>query len=153
MQIKAEVDELDIGAIKVGQEVRFTVEANPGETFTGKVKEIRLVPETDDNVVYYYVIILADNKSGKLLPGMTASVSFIKQKKDDILTVPSAALRFTPSTLSDAEKQKALFLACPSGTCPRRTRKRLRLSTTKCRRTSPRTRARRRPRPAASPVS
>jgi HlyD family secretion protein len=111
MQIKAEVDELDISSIKTGQEVRFTVEANPGTNFSGTVKEIRLVPETSDNVVYYYVIILADNKSGKLLPGMTANVTFIKQKKTDILTVPSAALRFTPSTLSDTEKQKALFLA------------------------------------------
>jgi len=83
MQIKAEVAELDISSIKVGQDVRFTVEANPGQTFSGQVKEIRLVPETSDSVVYYYVIILADNKSGKLLPGMTASVSFIKQKKEE----------------------------------------------------------------------
>jgi HlyD family secretion protein len=111
MQIKAEVDELDISSIKTGQAVRFTVEADPGINFSGTVKEIRLVPETSDNVVYYYVIILADNKSGKLLPGMTANVTFIKQNKTDILTVPSAALRFTPSSLSDAEKQKALFLA------------------------------------------
>lgn len=111
MQIEAEVDELDISSIKKGQAVRFTVEANPGVSFNGTVKEIRLVPETSDNVVYYYVIILADNKSGKLLPGMTANVTFIKQNKTDILTVPSAALRFTPSSLTDAEKQKALFLA------------------------------------------
>jgi HlyD family secretion protein len=111
MQIEAEVDELDISSIKAGQDVRFTVEANPGVTFNGTVKEIRLVPETSDNVVYYYVIILADNKSGKLLPGMTANVTFIKQNKTGILTVPSAALRFTPSTLSDAEKQRVLFLA------------------------------------------
>jgi RND family efflux transporter, MFP subunit len=111
MQIKAEVDELDISSIKKGQEVRFTVEADSGTTFTGKVKEVRLVPESSSNLVYYYVIILADNKSGKLLPGMTASVNFIKQKKSDILTVSSAALRFSPTTLSDAEKQKALFLA------------------------------------------
>jgi HlyD family secretion protein len=111
MQIEAEVDELDISSINKGQDVRFTVEANPGVTFNGTVKEIRLVPETSDNVVYYYVIILADNKSGKLLPGMTANVTFIKQNKTDILTVPSGALRFTPSTLSDAEKQRVLFLA------------------------------------------
>jgi HlyD family secretion protein len=111
MQIKAQVDELDIASIKVGQEVRFTVEANPGETFSGNVKEIRLVPETSSNVVYYYVIILAGNKAGKLLPGMTASVSFIKQKVEDVAVVPNAALRFTPTTLTEAEKQKALFLA------------------------------------------
>jgi len=111
MEIEAEVDELDISSVSPNQDVTFTVEANPGVTFKGKVKEVRLVPETSDNLVYYYVIILADNKSGKLLPGMTANVTFIKQKKDDVLTVPSAALRFTPSSLSDAEKQKALFVA------------------------------------------
>jgi HlyD family secretion protein len=111
MQIKAQVDELDIGAIKIGQDVRFSVEASTGTTFTGKVKEIRLVPETSDNVVYYDVIILANNDSGKLLPGMTASVNFIKQKKDGILVVPSAALRFTPTSLSAAETKKALYLA------------------------------------------
>jgi HlyD family secretion protein len=111
MEIEAEVDELDIGSVKVGQEVRFTVAADSDQNFTGTVKEVRLVPETSDNLVYYYVIILADNSSGKLLPGMTATVNFIIQKKDNILTVPSAALRFTPASLSDAEKQRALFLA------------------------------------------
>jgi HlyD family secretion protein len=111
MQIKAEVDELDISSIKVGQEVRFSVEANPGQTFSGSVKEIRLVPKTTDNVVNYYVIIDADNASGKLLPGMTASVDFIKQKKSGILVVPSAAFRFTPASLSAAEIQKELYLA------------------------------------------
>ena len=111
MQIKAEVDELDIGAIHPGQEVEFTVEANPGQSFQGTVKEVRLVPETSSNVVYYYVIILADNPSGKLLPGMTASVNFIKEKKENIVMVPSAALRFTPSTLTAAEVKKAVFVA------------------------------------------
>ncbi|PKL23992.1 MAG: hypothetical protein CVV47_12065 [Spirochaetae bacterium HGW-Spirochaetae-3] len=111
MQIEAEVDELDIGAIRVGQDVRFTVEADPGNAFTGAVKSIRLVPETTDNVVYYTVIILADNESGKLLPGMTASVTFIEQRKDDILVVPNSALRFTPTELSDEEIAKARFLA------------------------------------------
>jgi HlyD family secretion protein len=111
MEIEAEVDELDISSIKTGQKVTFTVEAAPGVEFTGNVKEVRLVPETSDNLVYYYVIILADNKSGKLLPGMTANINFIKEEKDDILTVPGAALRFTPSTLSDAEKNRLLFAA------------------------------------------
>jgi len=111
MEIQAEVDELDISSIKTGQNVTFTVEADPGITFAGTVKEIRLVPETDDNLVYYYVIILADNKSGKLLPGMTANVNFIKEKKDNIYTVPNAALRFTPSVLTDAERNRLLFAA------------------------------------------
>lgn len=111
MQIEAEVDELDIGSIEVGQEVRFTVEADPASTFAGAVKEIRLVPEVSDNVVYYYVIILADNSSGKLLPGMTASVEFIKEKKENVLVVPSSAFRFTPSDMDEAAVQKAVFTA------------------------------------------
>jgi HlyD family secretion protein len=111
MQIDAQVDELDISGITPGQTVHFNVEAYPAETFAGKVSEIRLVPVTTNNVVYYDVMIDAYNKSGKLLPGMTANVSFVKQKKDNVLTVPSVALRFTPPKLSAAEVKKAVFLA------------------------------------------
>jgi HlyD family secretion protein len=111
MEIKAEVDELDIASIKTGQEVRFTVEANPSATFNGKVHEIRLVPETTDNVVNYSVMIDADNKEGKLLPGMTAEVQFIKENRQNVLTVPSAALRFQPAGLSDQEIQQMIFAA------------------------------------------
>lgn len=111
MQIEASVDELDIGSIHVGQEVRFSVEADPDQSFSGVVKQIRLVPETSSNVVYYSVIVLADNDSGALLPGMTAEVEFIKQKKDNALTVPSAALRFAPTTMTEAEIRRAVFEA------------------------------------------
>jgi HlyD family secretion protein len=111
MQIDAQVDELDISGITPGQTVHFNVEAYPAETFAGNVSEIRLVPVTTNNVVYYDVMIDAYNKSGKLLPGMTANVSFVKQKKDNVLTVPSAALRFTPPKLSAAEVRKAIYLA------------------------------------------
>jgi len=111
MEIDAQVDELDISGIIKGQAVHFTVEAYPSETFTGKVNEIRLVPVTTNNVVNYDVMIDAYNKSGKLLPGMTANVSFVKQKKDNILVVPSAALRFTPTSMTAAEIQKTIFLA------------------------------------------
>ncbi len=115
MEIKAEVDELDISSIKVGQAVRFSVEANPDLTFNGKVHEIRLVPKTSDNVVTYYVIIDADNRKGKLLPGMTAEVQFIKEKKSGILIVPSAALRFQPIGLSDQQIQSMIFTAGLAG--------------------------------------
>jgi HlyD family secretion protein len=111
MEIDAQVDELDVGGITVGQSVHFMVEAYPSQTFSGAVKQIRLVPNTTNNVVYYDVIIDAYNKSGKLLPGMTANVSFVKQKKDNILVVPSAAFRFAPTTLSAAEIKKEIFLA------------------------------------------
>lgn len=111
MQIEASVDELDIGSIQLGQEVRFSVESDTEKSYAGVVRQIRLVPETSGNVVYYSVIILADNDSGTLLPGMSASVEFIKQKKDNVLNVPSAAFRFTPATMTAAELRKAVFVA------------------------------------------
>jgi HlyD family secretion protein len=111
MEIKATVDELDISSIKVGQDVRFTVEANPKIAYKGTVHQIRLVPKTTDNVVNYYVMIDADNKAGTLLPGMTADIEFIKEKKSDVLVVPTAALRFQPSSLSAAQIARLEFVA------------------------------------------
>ncbi len=118
MEIQAEVDELDISSIKVGQDVRFTVEADPGSNFTGKVHEIRLVPKTTDNVVTYYVMIDAENREGKLLPGMTAEVEFIKENRQNVLIVPSAALRFQPTGLSDQEIQSMITSAQLAGLPP-----------------------------------
>jgi len=69
------------------------------------------VPETTNNVVYYSVIVLADNSSGKLLPGMTANVEFIKEQKSNVLVAPTAAFRFTPTTLTAAEIKRAVFVA------------------------------------------
>jgi HlyD family secretion protein len=103
MEIKAEVDELDIASITVGQNVRFTVEADPSRTYSGAVSTIRLDPFTKDNVVYYYVIIKADNKDGSLLPGMTANVEFIKDSKESAVLVPNTALRYQPSALNAKE--------------------------------------------------
>lgn len=111
MEIKAEVDELDIGSIKVGQAVRFTVEANPGKTYTGSVGTIRLVPETTDNVVNYFVIVKANNSDGSLLPGMTANVEFIKEIKESALLVPNTSLRYQPSSLSAQEIQRMVYAA------------------------------------------
>jgi HlyD family secretion protein len=103
MEIKAEVDELDIAAITIGQEARFTVEANPSRTYSGLVSTIRLDPVTTDNVVYYYVIVKADNKDGSLLPGMTANVEFIKDSKESAVLVPNTAIRYQPSALNAKE--------------------------------------------------
>lgn len=111
MEIKAEVDELDISSIRVGQAVRFTVEANPSKIYTGTVGTIRLDPMTTDKVVYYYVIIKADNADGSLLPGMTANVEFIKETKDSALLVPNAALRYQPSSLTIQEIQRIKYAA------------------------------------------
>ena len=97
MEIHAFVDESDIGQIKNGQKVRFSVEAYPDESFTGVVRQIRLEPTTVSNVVNYTVIISAQNPKNLLLPGMTATVDFIAQKLDNVLLVPNSALRFKPS--------------------------------------------------------
>jgi HlyD family secretion protein len=115
MEIKAKVDELDIAAIKKGLSVRFTVEALPDKTFSGTVTEIRLVPESSNNVVNYYVMASADNSSGALLPGMTAEVIFIQSLESDVLLVPNAALRYAPSSLSAAQIKRKTFIAGLSG--------------------------------------
>jgi HlyD family secretion protein len=97
MQILASVSESDIGAIKEGQQVRFSVQPYPNEGFTGAVRQVRLQSTTQDNVVNYTVVIGVSNPDGKLLPGMTATVQFLTGSASDVLTVPNAALRFRPS--------------------------------------------------------
>jgi len=96
MQILAQVDESDIGEIKDGQKVIFTVQAYD-RNFEGTVKQIRLQPQTVQNVVNYTVVVKAKNESGLLLPGMTATVDFYVEEKKDVLIVPNSALRFKPT--------------------------------------------------------
>ena len=102
MQILAKVDESDIGAIQVGQPVRFTVQAYPNRTFTGTVKQVRLQSSTQDNVVNYTAVISVANVDGKLLPGMTATVEFQTGSASNVLLVPNAALRYRPATTTGA---------------------------------------------------
>jgi HlyD family secretion protein len=97
MEILANVDESDIGSIKEGQAVRFDVQAYPDKQFDGRVTQIRLQPQTVSNVVTYTVVVTATNQDGLLLPGMTATVDFIIEQRNGVLTVPSIALRFQPS--------------------------------------------------------
>jgi HlyD family secretion protein len=97
MQILASVDESDIGQIKEGQPVQFTVQSYPGQTFTGTVKQVRLQSTTTDNIVNYTAVIGVGNASGKLLPGMTATVQFLTASADNVLTVPNMALHITPT--------------------------------------------------------
>ena len=106
MEIKALVDESDIGQIKEGQSVRFTVQAYPEKTFTGKVKQVRVQPTTTANVVNYTVIISAQNDENLLLPGMTATVDFIIESRQDVLLVPNAAFRYQPSESELAQFHK-----------------------------------------------
>ncbi len=97
LQVKIMVDEADIGQVRQGQAVNFTVDAFPDRTFTGVVTQVRKQPETQSNVVAYAVIAEADNPGGTLLPGMTANADIIIQKLTGVLKVPVAALRFTPA--------------------------------------------------------
>lgn len=95
MQVEADVDEADIGRVKLGQKVTFTVDAYNGEIFQGKVQEIRLQPTTTNNVVTYTVIVQAPNPEEKLFPGMTASIAIVTSSQTGIL-VPLEAMNFSP---------------------------------------------------------
>jgi HlyD family secretion protein len=96
MQVWVSVNEADIGQIKPGQAVTFTIDAFPGEVFTGEVGKVRLNATMTQNVVTYTVEVLTDNSSGKLLPYLTANVKFIIGTRQNVLLVPNAALRWTP---------------------------------------------------------
>ena len=97
MQIETSIDEADIGRIKEGQQAVFTVDAFPDQTFRGTVSQVRLSPEIVQNVVTYDVIIQAANPDLLLKPGMTANVTVLIDQREDILRVPTAALRFRPA--------------------------------------------------------
>jgi HlyD family secretion protein len=99
MQVQASVDEADIGKVAAGQNATFTVDAYPDTTFTGVVKQIRLQPVTVQNVVSYDVVIGVPNPALKLMPGMTANLTIAVARKEDVLSVPAAALRFSPPDL------------------------------------------------------
>lgn len=104
MQVETSIDESDVGKIKDGQEATFTVDAFPGQTFQGKVRQIRKAPVNIQNVVTYTVLISADNPDLKLLPGMTANARIVTDQRDRALKVANAALRFRlPENLTPAD--------------------------------------------------
>jgi len=109
MQINTNVDEADIGKIKIGQPVEFNVDAYPEIIFNGKVWQIRIAPITVQNVVTYDVVIKMDNPELKLKPGMTANVSILTAVKKDILKIPNAAMRFRPSDKNKMNAQQKGF--------------------------------------------
>lgn len=96
MQVVADVDEADIGDVKEGERVTFTVDADPDDTFEGEVKQVRQEATTTNNVVTYEVVISAPNADLKLKPGLTANVTIYTAERKGVLSVPSKALRFTP---------------------------------------------------------
>ncbi len=99
MQLTCQVDEADIGQVREGQAVRFSVDAYPERDFAGKVSQIRLSPQITNNVVTYPVIVEVDNADLKLLPGMTADVRVQVARAENALRVPASALRFRPELL------------------------------------------------------
>lgn len=99
MQIRASVDEADIGNVKVGQKATFTVDAFPNETFNGNVSEVRLQPTVSSNVVNYTTMINADNSSLKLKPGMTANITIYTQVLENVMKIPASATSFRPDSL------------------------------------------------------
>jgi HlyD family secretion protein len=106
MQIDANVAEADVGVVKIDQNVDFTVDAFPMETFRGKVVQVRNAPITVQNVVTYDTVIGVSNPDLKLKPGMTANVSIIIEHKDDVLQIKNAALRYRPPDATPVETRK-----------------------------------------------
>lgn len=106
MQVIANVDEADIGNVREGQRVTFTVDAFSNDTFTGQVKQVRQKATTTNNVVTYEVVITAPNNDLKLKPGMTANITIYTLELPDVISVPSKALRFTPEASVVGKKYK-----------------------------------------------
>jgi len=117
MRVIADIDEADIGGVKEGQRVTFTVDAFPDDSFEGSVTQVRQQATTESNVVTYEVVISAPNNDLKLKPGLTANVTIYTLEKSDVLTVPAKALRFMPNdallsegqTISDVEAPQKVW--------------------------------------------
>jgi HlyD family secretion protein len=115
MQIDTSVSEADVGSIQTGQPVRFTVDSFREQDFNAKVRMVRLNPTSQQNVVTYNVVIDVDNKDGILLPGMTAQVSIMTNRKDNVVRVPAAALRFRPPESAATPSPTGPQSGSPSG--------------------------------------
>lgn len=127
MQIEASVAEADIARVQAGQQVRFTVDAYGGRNFAGTVKQIRLNPVTQQNVVTYTVVVEAENADGALLPGMTADARFQVASRNNVLLLPNGALGFRPEGFkpaTDLAADEAIVFVDDAGTA---TARRLRL--------------------------
>lgn len=105
MQVDTNVDEADVSRVKVGLRATFTVDSFPGQVFVGEIVQIRKAPQVVQNVVTYDVVVSAQNTDQKLLPGMTANVRIVTDRKEDVLRVPNAALRFRPPGMEN-ERQR-----------------------------------------------
>ena len=114
MRVIADIDEADIGGVKEGQRVSFTVDAYPEDKFEGAVTQVRQQATTESNVVTYEVVISAPNNDLKLKPGLTANVTIYTMEKNDVLAVPSKALRFIPNDALLQKDQKIEDVEAPT---------------------------------------
>lgn len=110
MQIEVSVSEADIGNVQEGQDVTYTVDGYPNMNFKGKVTQVRLSPTTESNVVTYTVIVDVNNEDLKLKPGMTANVSIITDKSENVLCAPNIALKFTPDINGPKYKNQGIWI-------------------------------------------
>ena len=110
MQIEVSVSEADIGKVEEGQDVTYTIDGYPDQNFKGKVTQVRLSPTTESNVVTYTVIVDVNNEDLKLKPGMTANVSIITDKSENVLCVPNMALKFTPDINGPKYKNQGIWV-------------------------------------------
>lgn len=110
MELHVDVDEADVGKIKLGQPASFSVDAYPDKVFPAKITEIRYAPQTVGGVVTYQTVLLVNNADLFLRPGMTATADMIVSHADNVLSVPNAALRFNPNQNDDDKKKEATFL-------------------------------------------
>lgn len=106
MQVEASIDEAEIGRVAIGQEVTFTVDSFPGRSFSGKITQVRKAAQVVQNVVTYIAVISAPNPDMTLLPGMTTNVRIVTARREDVLRVPNAALRFRPPGVADPAKSE-----------------------------------------------
>lgn len=110
MQIEVNVSEADIGKVQEGQEVTYTLDGYPDSIFNGTVTQVRISPTTVSNVVTYTVIVEVKNDDLMLIPGMTANVSIITEKREDVMCTPSIALKFNPNTDGTRYKHQGLWI-------------------------------------------
>jgi HlyD family secretion protein len=117
MEVHTNVDEADVGNVKEGQEVTFTVDAFPSRRFRGRVHQVRNAPIVVQNVVTYVAVVRIENKELLLKPGMTANVQFLVSRKEDVLTIPNMAMRFKPP--EEKEEAQELLRREQSRTAPK----------------------------------
>jgi HlyD family secretion protein len=124
MELHVAVDEADIGLVREGQEATFTVDAYPERQFSAVIRQVRFASTVTDGVVTYETVLMVDNTDLALRPGMTATAEIVVQKVEKALTVPNAALRFSPPSMKSGQKKKLSLLSAIMPRRPRRERKR-----------------------------